>query len=57
MTNFHGDEAKFFFVFAKKKKKKIQNGRLKKRLFFNSINSQYFFVKILWIGPRVNTID
>jgi hypothetical protein len=28
-------------------KKKIQNGRLKKRSFSSSANSQYFFLKIL----------
>ena len=38
-------------------KKKIQNGRLKKRSFSSSANSQYFFVKILWIGPWVSKID
>ena len=37
-------------------KKKIQNGRLKKRSFFTSVNSQYFFVKILWIRPWVSRI-
>ena len=34
MTDFHGDE------------KKNQNGRLKKTEIFNSLNSQYFFMKI-----------
>ena len=42
----------FFFL-----KKKIQNGRLKKTSFFNSVNSQYFFVKISWIRPWVSRID
>ena len=42
---------------TKKIKKKIQNGRLKKRSFSSSANSQYFFVKILWIGPWVSRID
>ena len=41
----------------KKFKKKIQNGRLKKAEFFNSANSQYFFVKISWISPWVSRID
>ena len=41
----------------KNSKKKIQNGRLKKRSFSSSANSQYFFVKILWIGPWVSRID
>ena len=41
----------------KKIKKKIQNGRLKKTMFFKIANSQYFFVKILWIGPWVSRID
>jgi hypothetical protein len=30
-----------------------QNGRLKKRSFSISANSQYFFVKISWISPLV----
>jgi hypothetical protein len=38
-------------------KKKFQNGRLKKSSFSSSANSQYFFVKILWIGPFVSRID
>ena len=38
-------------------KKKIQNGRLKKTEFFNSANSQYFFVKISWIDSWVSRID
>ena len=38
-------------------KKKNQNGRLKKRSFSSSANSQYFFMKISWIGPWVNRID
>ena len=42
----------FFFL-----KKKNQNGCLKKRSFSSSANSQYFFVKILWIGPWVSRID
>jgi hypothetical protein len=42
---------------SKKIKKKIQNGHLKKRSFSSSANSQYFFVKILWIGPWVSRID
>ena len=42
----------FFFL-----KKQIQNGRLKKRSFFNSVNSQYFFVKISWIRPWVSRIE
>ena len=43
LTDFHGDEAK-----------KIQNGRLTKIEFFKTANSQYFFVKILEIGPWVS---
>jgi hypothetical protein len=38
-------------------KKKIQNGHLKKRSFSSSTNSQYFFVKISWIGSWVSRID
>jgi hypothetical protein len=41
----------------KKLKKKIQNGRLKKSSFSSSANSQYFFLKISWIGPWVSRID
>ena len=40
---------KIFFL-----KNKKQNGRLKKRSFFKIANSQYFFVKISWIGPWIN---
>ena len=50
---FMGMRQNFFFFL----KKKIQNGRLKKRSFFNSVNSQYFFVKISWIGPWASRID
>ena len=35
-------------------KKIIQNGRLKKTEFFKIANSQYFFMKILWIGPWID---
>jgi hypothetical protein len=53
---------KAFGLFNKMKqkknlKKKIQNGRLKKRSFSSSANSQYFFVKISWIGSWVSRID
>ena len=41
LTNFHEDEAKKNFFFEKKN----QNGRLKKRSFSISANSQYFFQK------------
>ena len=37
--------------------KKIQNGRLKKTSFSSSASSQYFFMKISWIGPWVSRID
>ena len=37
--------------------KKNQNGWLKKTEIFNSPNSQYFFMKISWIGPWVSRID
>ena len=46
------DEAKKIFL-----KKKNQNGCLKKRSFSSTANSQYFFVKILWIGPWVIRIE
>ena len=52
VTNFHGKQKNVFFS-----KKKIQNGRLKKRSFFKIANSQYFFVKIYWIGPWVSRIE
>jgi hypothetical protein len=44
LTDFHGDE-------AKKDLKKNQNGRLRKTEFFNSANSQYFFMKISGTRP------
>ena len=46
---------KVFFI--TKKQNKIQNGRLKKRSFFKIANSQYFLVKILWIGPWISRIE
>jgi hypothetical protein len=52
LTNFHWDEEK-----KKNLKKKNQNGQLKKTEIFNSPNSQYFFMKISWIGPWVSKID
>jgi hypothetical protein len=36
--------------------KKNQNGRLKETEIFNAVNSQYFFAKILQIGPSLTTI-
>ena len=53
LTNFHGNEAKE----KKNLKKKFQNGRLKKRSFSISANSQYFFSKFSWMGPWVSRID
>ena len=47
-----GMRQKIFFFFAKKNSK----WRLKKRSFFNSVNSQYVFVKISWIVPWVSRI-
>ena len=41
---------KLRLVFMGMKQKKIQNGRLKKTEFFKIANSQYFFMKISWIG-------
>ena len=38
-------QKKIFFL-----KKKNQNGLLKKTSFSSSANSQYFFMKISWIG-------
>ena len=43
--------------FEKNLKKKIQNGRLKKMTFFKIANSQYFFLKLLWIRRWVSRID
>ena len=53
---------KVFFIRKNKTKiffwkKKIQNGRLKKRSFFKIANSQYFLVKISRIGPWVSRIE
>ena len=51
---------KVFFIRKKRKKKsekKIQNGRLKKKSIFKIANSQYFLVKISWIGPWVSRIE
>ena len=47
VTNFHGDQAK----------KKFQNGRFSKWLFFKIANSQKFSVKMSWISPWVSRID
>ena len=44
---------KYELIFIGMKQKKIQNGRLKKTSFSSSANSQYFFMKISWIGPWV----
>ena len=49
---FEMKQKKIFFL-----KKKFQNGRLKKRSFFKIANSQYFFVKISYIGPWVSRIE
>ena len=49
---FNKMKQKYFFF-----EKKIQNGHLKKRSFSSSANSQYFFLKISWIGPWVSRID
>ena len=46
---------KWWLIFIRMKKK-IQNGRLKKRSFSSSANSQYFFMKISWTGPWVSRI-
>jgi hypothetical protein len=48
VTNFYGDAEIFFFFFEKKKLKMADS---KKGPFFKIANSQYFFVKIYWIGP------
>ena len=37
--------------------KKIQNGRLKKTSFCQTVNSQYFFAKLSGMGPWVSRID
>jgi hypothetical protein len=41
-------------IFSEKKNSKWPP---KKKSFSSSANSQYFFVKILWIGPWVSRID
>ena len=51
---FMGMKQKNLFCFLKKK---IQNGRHKKMSIFKIANSQYFFVKIYWIGPWVSRIE
>ena len=38
-------------------KKRFQNGRLKKTMFFKTVNSQYFFAKLSGIGPWVSRIN
>ena len=38
-------------------KKKFKMADSKKSSFSNSANSQYFFVKISWIGPLASRID
>ena len=54
VTSFHWDEAK-----KKKKKieKKVQNGRLKKTMFCQTVNSQYFFTKLSGMRPWVRKSD
>ena len=47
---------KAFGRFNKMKQKKSK-WPPKKRSFSSSANSQYFFVKISWIGPWVSRID
>ena len=51
----------FFMGLSKKNfflsKKKIQNGRLKKTSFCQTVNSQYFFAKLSGMGPWVSRID
>ena len=49
LTCFHENEAKS----KKKFKKKIQNGRLKKTIFFKIANSQYFFASFPWKQVKV----
>ena len=48
------------FLHTEKKKKKIdqpKTKKLNKNHFQGFVNSQYFFMKILWIGPWVSGID
>ena len=48
------------FIDMKQKKmlkKKIRMADSKKTSFSSSANSQYFFMKILWIGPWVSRIN
>ena len=53
LTTFHGIKQIIFFF----SKKKIQNGRLKKTSFCQTVNSQYFFAKLSGMGPWVIKID
>ena len=50
-------KAKLIFIGIKKQQQKNQNGRLKKKEFFNSPNSQYLLTKISGIGPWVSKIN
>ena len=38
-------------------KKTLKNGGLEKITFFKTVNSQYFFSKLNWIGPWVSRIN
>jgi hypothetical protein len=54
LTDFHGDEANKIFIFLKRN---FKMAATKKTEFFTSTNSQYFFLKISWVGPWVSRID
>ena len=43
LTSFHAIKQNFFISFFEKK---VQNGPLKKTMFFKTVNSQYFFMKL-----------
>ena len=52
---------KAFGLFIEKKKNEQHNNQKQKAKnkmsFSSSANSQYFFIKISWIGPWVSRID
>ena len=46
---------KVFFIRKNKKQKFFLKKKTQKRSFFKIANSQYFLVKISWIGPWVSS--
>ena len=52
----HTEKAKKNF-FDQPNNQKQKTKKLNKSHFQGSVNSQYFFMKISWIGPWINKID